>query len=232
MITQLATPDSTSASFRQNIPTEVSEAQHLYLSLLRSLPLRADAANRPIKTLGVTSCYSGEGVSTVVVQLSMAATSVGMRVLMVDLNWKRPSLHHTLGVPQAPGLAEALVGVRRTTSLVRPTEIHNLSLLPIGTLKGGCSHAYSAEQMNGLIRALQADYDLIIFDMLDSAQGGTGLSLSGQLDGILLVIEAERVRYEVARRVKELLVRSGARVLGAVMNKRPQHIPNWLYRTL
>jgi Mrp family chromosome partitioning ATPase len=56
--------------------------------------------------------------------------------------------------------------------------------------------------------------------------------LAGLLDGVLFVIEAERVRWQVAERTTEHLRRANVRLLGAVLNKRRRHVPEWLYRTL
>lgn len=58
------------------------------------------------------------------------------------------------------------------------------------------------------------------------------LSLAARLDGVILVLEAERTRWEVAHAAKQLLDNIGVRVLGAVLNKRPRHIPDFIYRRL
>ncbi len=232
MITQSALRSLSSPSQPLTLGTgQTSEAQHYFLTLLRSLSVSNGVAENPMTTLGVTSCYSGEGVSTVAVQLSVAAAAAGTRVLLVDLNWKRPSIHQTFAVHRGPGLSEALANEGREDPPVQASHIPNLSLLTVGNFVGDFNLAISLEKMAGLIQSLQ-DFDLIIFDLCESAEAGPSLSLSSLLEGVLLVIEAERVRWEVAVRVKELLVRSGANVVGAVLNKRRQRIPKWLYRTL
>ena len=230
MITQSASRSLPRAGQQLTLPSQSSETQHYYLTLLRSLST-VGTAESPITTLGVTSCYPGEGVSTVAVQLSVAAAATGMRVLLVDLNWKRPTIHETFGVARGPGLSEALASEGRQAPPVQASEIPNLSLLTVGNFVGDFNLVVSLETMAGLIRSLQ-DYDLVVFDLCESVEAGPSLSLSSLLEGVLLVIEAERVRWEVALRVKELLVRSGVNVLGAVLNKRRQRIPRWLYRTL
>jgi Mrp family chromosome partitioning ATPase len=230
MITQSALRSLPDATQPVTLAIEPSEAQHYYLTLLRSI-LPAGIAENPITTLGVTSCYPGEGVSTVAVQLSVAAAATGMRVLLVDLNWKRPTIHKTFDVERGPGLSEALANEGRQDPPIQASHIPNLSLLTVGNFVGDFNLAISLERMAGLIRSLH-DYDLVVFDLCESAEAGPSLSLSSLLEGVLLVIEAERVRWEVALRVKELLVRSGVNVLGAVLNKRRQRIPKWLYRTL
>jgi Mrp family chromosome partitioning ATPase len=232
MITQSGTRDPVADNGRQTGIERLSESQQLYLSLWRSLPFEGTGSHSRLTTLGITSCYAGEGVSTVATQLSLVAAASGMRVLLVDLNWQRPSIHSYFDVPRAPGVAEALAGGGRLELPVQASGHTNLSLLTIGATDSDFTPTFSLEQMSSLIRTLQSEYDLVVLDLLSSVETGSTASLSGLLDGIVLVVEAERVRWEVALRVKELFVRAGANVLGTVMNKRPEHIPGWLYRTL
>ena len=226
------TPDRSAGSSQPTLAAPTVQCLQYYLTLLRSLPLSSNEASNPIATLGVTSCYAGEGVSTVAVQLSLAAASTGLRVLLVDLNWKRPALHKTFNVPCSPGLAEALTDFDRANDSVQASHISNLCLLTTGSVQTDFNLVASSESMSGLIRSLRMDFELIVFDLPESGTPGANLLVGRLLDGIVLVVESERVRWEVAKRVQELLVRSGAKVLGAVLNKRRQPIPNWLYRTL
>ena len=82
-----------------------------------------------------------------------------------------------------------------------------------------------------LIKELTSDFELVVVDLPPASQSSAGLRLAGLLDGVLLVIEAERVRREDARRVSDLLVRAGAHPRGVVLNKWRQHVPDWLHRT-
>lgn len=213
-------------------PVPRPKCHEYYLTLLRSLPLACNAARNPISAVGITSCYAGEGVSTVAVQLALAAVSTGMRVVLVDLNWRRPAVHRLFNVPAGPGVSEALSGLVDSDSCIQPSPIAGLSLMTAGAVAGHVNAAASLDQLGGLIRSLRADYELLIFDLPESAPAGSDLPVGRMLDGIVMVIEAHRVRWEVAARVQELLSRAGVNVLGAVLNKRRQPIPGWLYRTL
>jgi Mrp family chromosome partitioning ATPase len=83
-----------------------------------------------------------------------------------------------------------------------------------------------------MFHTLKRDFPLIFVDLPAVDQPGACLSLVGKLDGVLLVLEAERVRSHVALQTKRLLEESHANVLGVVFNKRQNHLPGWLYRTL
>ena len=214
------------------LPDQLSEYQRYYLALLHSLPIKGSGGNKSLSTLGITSCNRGEGVSTVAAQLSMAAAFAGMRVLLVDFNWNHPAVHQFFNVPCSPGVSNALALDAPNHNLIQPSHISNLDLLTAGTQAGNLIPEISLEKIRSLIDSLQINYDLIIFDLPEAAEAGTSLALASVLDGVVLVVEAERVRWEVASRVHELLLRSRANVLGVVLNKRRFHIPNWLYRTL
>ena len=189
--------------------------------------------DRGFKTIGITSCYSGEGVSTVAAQLAVTAASSGEhRVLLADANFARPSTERTFALEPGPGLGEVLLRGEDLSSLVRPSSVANLSVLTAGQLNGESSPAYDAGSLGGVIEALKDAFDLAVFDLPAACQPGSVFRLAGLLDGVVLVVEAERVRWEVAQRTVEQLTRANVCLLGAVLNKRRQHVPDWLYRTL
>jgi len=79
---------------------------------------------------------------------------------------------------------------------------------------------------------LRNDFDLIVIDCPPAGELDETLLVSQVADGFLLVLEAERIRKQVAQRVKQRLEQGNAKLLGVVLNKRKNHIPEWLYRRL
>lgn len=200
-------------------------------TLLARLGWPGDRSLGGLQTLGLTSCYSGEGVSTLAAGLAEAAAMLsGRRVLVVDGNLDRPALHRTFSASLGPGLAEVLLRGDQVSQCVQSTATPGLLLLSAGRHQGNLASAYDAPSLFGLIETLRAQFDLVIFDLPPAHESSPAFRLAGLLDGVLLVVEAERVRAEVAGRAKELLTRDGAKLRGVVMNKRPQHVPGWLYR--
>jgi len=204
-----------------------------YQSLLSRLGWPGSRSARALRTLGLTSCSSGEGVSTVASQLAATAATYGDRqVLLVDCNLSRPSVQQTFEVDLSPGLAEVLRNDRQLADAVQSSPVANLSVITAGDLDGAVAKAYDSAGLFEVVAALEREFELVVFDMPAAGQASSAISLAGLLDGVLLVVEAERVRWEVAQRAQEVLTRAGARLLGAVLNKRRQHVPDWLYRTL
>lgn len=183
-------------------------------------------------TLGITSCQSGEGVSTVAANLAAVSVDVyGGRVLLIDANLKRPALASTLAVRETPGLVDALAGNASASDCIVETDREGLFVMPAGTKTNRASHL--GRQAGALLfDSLRADYQLVVVDLPPSGELDDRLLASQLLDGYLLVVESERVRQQVAQRVQEDFQRASARLIGVVLNKRDFHIPEWLYKKL
>ena len=92
--------------------------------------------------------------------------------------------------------------------------------------------AFDSAGISRLIADIEPKFRLVVFDVPPAGEQSATLRLAGLLDAVIIVVEAERVRFEVARRAKELLERAGARVRGAVLNKRRDYVPRWFYGSL
>ena len=212
------------------IPGEI--ATH-YLSLLERLGPEKNAPGFAVPTVGLTSCYSGEGVSTVAANLAItAATTSSREVLLVDANFARPSLRRSFQTPPGPGLAEILLEDRHWQAGVQSSSFPRLSLIASGTRPADFAQAFDSDSLSSIVDEMREQFDLVVFDLPPAGQVTCCTRLARLLDGVLLVVEAERVRREVALRTTELLRRGNVQLLGAVMNKQIQHVPDWLYRTL
>jgi uncharacterized protein involved in exopolysaccharide biosynthesis/Mrp family chromosome partitioning ATPase len=83
-----------------------------------------------------------------------------------------------------------------------------------------------------LMKRWTGAYKMVVFDMPPVWDPGFSARLASQVNGVILVVEAEKVRWEVARQAKEFLGQTNANIFGAVLNKRQFHIPEWMYRRL
>jgi Mrp family chromosome partitioning ATPase len=185
-----------------------------------------------LQTVGLTSCTEGEGVTTIAAQLAAtAARSMAHRVLLVDCNFGKPAIHRLFDVLLGPGLRDALRETAPISELVQPSPVANLSLLTAGEKRNDSDLAFTWPNLRHVFNALHQDFGLVIVDLPTVAQG-VPAGLGALLDGLLLIVEAEKIRWQVAQRTASLLTTAGVNLLGVVMNKRPDHIPRWLYETL
>lgn len=205
-----------------------SELREYYETVLCRLPWPGSDGSPLLRTIGLTSSQSGEGVSTVAAQLAAtAASGSDHRILLVDANLGRPKLHRTFDCPLSPGLGEVLVRPSCAAAAIRPTAVPNLSVLPAGEAPNRA--LIDAAELTEALEAIRNGQDLVVFDLPAAGLSSFALRIAGLLDGVILVVEAERIRWEVAQRAKQLLVRANAQLLGAVLNKRREHVPTWLY---
>lgn len=188
-----------------------------YRSLRANLRFAA-GENRPLKTLAVTSCAPGEGKSTTNVDLAWAFATGGRRVLLVDADMRRPSVHRYLGRAAGPGLAEALSTPVDWRGLVAPTGNPDLSVLMAGRLEGGAGEALTGPRASQLIRELEAAYDLVVFDLPPALVVADVESFAHSLDAIVLLYRCGGLPAPAVETACVRLRQSGANLVGAVMN--------------
>jgi len=182
--------------------------------------------------IALVSCRSGEGASTAAGLLArQSALQSGRRVLVVDANSRSPSQHVSFRTKLSPGLTDYTSNGRPALSCIQSTEIENLDLLSAG----GGKPELSANALNSIAAALPAlkrEYSHIIFDLPSVQEHSSAMQIAGLMDGVILVVEAESTRWEVANSAKEDLLQADSKLLGVILNKRKMHIPDWLYKTL
>jgi len=193
-------------------------------TILAGLSWPGNDSGGALRTLGLTSCRSGEGVSTIAAHLAVAAAACSDQpVLLVDANLASPSVQRTFGVQLAPGLAEVLSGGGQLPEVIQASPVARLSILAAGRWNERAGPAYDGAGLAGIIEALKRQFALLLFDLPAAGPPSPVTPLAALLHGVLLVVEAEKVRWEAAQRLKELLVRANVRLLGAVLNKWRHH---------
>jgi polysaccharide biosynthesis transport protein len=179
-----------------------------------------------LKTLVVTSALPGEGKSTTSTHLALSAARSGHRILLIDCDLHRPSLHHAFGVPAVPGLVQMLTG-HGGVDAVRATSVEGLSVLPSGVAGGAVSELALNGNMSRLLERLAPHFDWIILDTPPLLAIADTASLAALADGVVLVVRAgstERTILEEARQQLDLV---GARVVGTVLNDPDHELPGY-----
>ncbi len=173
------------------------------------------------RALGVTSCAAGAGVSTVAANLAQTAAwqTLGQQTLLIDAHLDRPCLHQRFGADLGPGVAEVLAGRDPWHEAVIGLPDSGLFLLPAGGHGMLPSILPNRAAMIELLCELKAQFDLVIVDLPPLGQPGLAMPLAGVLDGVLLVVEAQRLRRDVAKRAKEALQQANAQLIGVALNK-------------
>jgi Mrp family chromosome partitioning ATPase len=202
--------------------------------LLSSLPEigHNGSKSRP-RAIGLISCSRGEGVSTVAAHLAMAAAIHGKSpALLVDANCESPYLHDLFDVDLEPGLIEVLHDRVQLAEVCQSVNGNLLSVLAAGRLARSEVPLQDTADMTDFLEAVKSRYSIVIFDLGAVDPTSVTWPLVNKLDGLLLVVEAEKVDWEAAQRCKQSLTAAGANLLGAVFNKHRRVLPVWLDRLL
>lgn len=189
-----------------------------------------NVSESPLRSLGLTSSQSGEGVTTVACNLAMAAGGCGTRTLLVDANLRSPGLHRQLGVLRGPGLSDVVAGHGEWKEAILPTAEPGLSFLQAGLSTGEWTGGADWSACRELLQQMSEQFDLTIVDLPPVGTEGATLPLAAALEGVALVVEAEKVAWEAAHHSAQLLTQARARLLGVILNKKPNPAPGWFHR--
>jgi capsular exopolysaccharide synthesis family protein len=181
--------------------------------------LFAGSKNQPMRLLLVTSAIPGEGKSTVAANLSAAIAQNGRKVLLVDGNMQAPTLDRRYRLANNLGLSNVLKEETRLEDAVQESMIPNMQLLTAGFANGNSAELLHSEEIADLTARLLHYYDVIVFDMPALLASTDAAVLAPYMNGVLWVIDTDRVDQKVADFAREQLEGVGAEILGVVANR-------------
>jgi len=211
-----ATPDSIEADAYRNVRA----------SLLGIADKRG-----PIVTLLVTSAKAGEGKSTTALNLAATCAKAGERTLLLDVDFRRPSLADVF-IEQEPGteihgLVDVLKGELPWQRTVRHTEIPNLDFIPTGDTRSIPIEILGTLELRQLLIALAHHYDRVILDG-PAVLGLADCRVLGRIvDASLLVVRSGSLELTTLHRAKAMLEQSHVVIAGVVFNGLTHDINNW-----
>ncbi|MBN8645052.1 MAG: polysaccharide biosynthesis tyrosine autokinase [Planctomycetes bacterium] len=170
------------------------------------------------RTVLVTSGLPGSGSTSLVSNLAASAGSLGLNVLIIDTNVRRPGVHGALGVSEGPGLSEILKGQAAFASSVVATKIENVSVLPAGKDRKGVHERFATKEMAGVLNDAREKYDLVLLDTAPSVVAGDAVTLSGLTDAAVLVVRAYSEKRGLVARLRNQLGEHKAEFLGVIVN--------------
>lgn len=185
-------------------------------------------------SLCLSSCRQSEGVSTITFNIAVSLSrNTDKRILLVDTNTRTPKLHSWLKMSsESPGIIDILNGDASFEDTLVRDQKRSFAFIPAGSKIKHPIVLFDGLGFDSFLSKARRHFDIILFDA-PALQSGpeTGL-LARKLDGFIMVIEAERTRWEVAEYHKQQLIDSGVRFTGAILNKKKMFIPRLIYRLL
>jgi succinoglycan biosynthesis transport protein ExoP len=171
-----------------------------------------------LNTITVVSGGAGEGKSTTIFNLATVFAQNGSRVLVVDSDLRRPSIHKILKVSNSIGLTNYLLKQNSLEEVIQTSPLATLDFLPSGKLPSSSMGVLSSAQMKELIRDLKRRYDYVFFDSPPIMGVSDASILSSEVDAVLQVIQYRRYPQPMTIRAKQMIEKVGGNLLGIVLN--------------
>ena len=208
--------------------SSVSEAfRSLRTSLMFSTP-----EGMP-RSVMVTSASPSEGKTSTAANLATVLAQNGSRVLIIDADLRKPSLHKDFGKPRSPGLTNSIAQVQRSGSLETPaiheTDVDGLALMPAGHSTPSPAELLSSSRFSQVIADCRSIYDYVIIDAPPIIGLADAVILSRIVDGVVLVAAAGQTGKENFRVAVRRLQQVQAPVLGVVLNRVDLESPDYAY---
>jgi len=222
------TKTPTIADILSQAPTEAREES---LKLVQRLFLTSEQA--PAKAVMFAAIESGNGCSRMcAITAQLLAENVSGSVCLVEGNFRTPSLPGLFGGTNHHGLADSLRQEGAIRDFANQTDRENLWLLTSGRHSDDSLSLLSCDRMKERMSELRSEFSFVLLDVPPLNTYADALVLGRLADGVVLVLEANATRREVALRIAESLRAAKIQVLAAVLNKRTFPIPSALYKRL
>ena len=205
-----------------------SQMAESYRALRTSLLLSNLGA--PPKVIMITSALPQEGKTTTSINTAVVLAQKGVRVLLIDADLRRPSIHKTLGMGPHSGLSNVLTGSATVDqSIVRSPVLPNLFVLPAGTPPPNPAELLASPDMRDVLQHLREQYDHIVIDTPPSLSVTDAVVLSPRADAVVLVIRSGQTTKPALRRSRDILFQVNAKVVGVLLNAVDLSSPDYYY---
>ncbi len=171
-----------------------------------------------MNTITVVSAGAGEGKSTTIFNLATVFAQNGSRVILVDSDLRRPSVHKILKVSNSVGLTNYLLKQNTLEEVIQTTPMPTFDFLPSGKLPSSSMGVLSSAQMKELIRDLKRRYDYVFLDSPPIMGVSDASILASEVDAVMQVVQYRRYPQPMTIRAKQMIEKVGGNLLGIVLN--------------
>ena len=185
--------------------------------------------DRELRSLLVTSAGPVEGKSTTAANLAIVYAQQGKRVLLVDADMRRPTIHYTFHLVNMSGLTTILTGKASLKKAVQESKVENLDILTCGPIPPNPAEMLSSQAMMNFFTKVHEQYDLVIFDTPPVLAVTDAQVLADKCDGTVLVVSSGKTDMEEAVKTKELLAATKTKLLGVILNNKKMLNENYYH---
>lgn len=173
--------------------------------------------DKEIKTILVTSSEAKEGKSTISGNIAVSFSKNEKKVILIDCDLRKPSLHKMFNVSNVKGLSEVLIGTEELNETIQEYS-NNLDILTSGTIPPNPSEMLGSKSMSALLEVLKNKYDTIILDSAPIRVVTDAQILATKVDGTILVVKRDSTKIDAVKDSKNLLNKVGANIIGSILN--------------
>lgn len=171
-----------------------------------------------IKKLVITSAAPSAGKSTTAANIAVAYAQAGKKVLLIDGDLRKPTVHYTFEIKNVFGLSNLITDQIGIDKAVQNTQVDNLSILASGPIPPNPSELLGSKRFKELIESFEQYFDMIIIDTPPVLAVTDAVIMSTIADGTILVTNVETNNKQHLIKAKEVLQKSDANILGIVLN--------------
>ncbi len=203
------------------------EMTGLFQSINALLP---DSQKKIIQFIG---SREGEGTSTIIREFARVSDKKFSRsVLLLDAVMYEPSQHLFFKIKPGYSLEDVISDNKPIDKALCQVGNSRLFVSTISKQSFSTLQVLDLKRNNYFWEKIKQQFDLILIDSPPAATSSDGLAVSRIVDGVVLIMEAEKTRWPVTESVKEKIIKNGGKILGIVFNKRRHHIPEFIYKRL
>ncbi|NHC42859.1 CpsD/CapB family tyrosine-protein kinase [Bacillus sp. MM2020_1] len=191
--------------------------------------IQYSSVDHEFTSIMVTSTGPGEGKSTTVANLAVVFAQQGKRVLLVDADLRKPTVHYTFNQTNTFGLTSVLTKQLTLEKAVSDTEGKNLYVLTSGPIPPNPAELLSSRAMDQFFQEAQELFDVILFDTPPLLAVTDAQILANKCDGTILVVSSGKTEKEQVIKAKELLESAQSKLLGVVLNNKKMKESNYYY---
>ncbi|WP_217586484.1 CpsD/CapB family tyrosine-protein kinase [Lentibacillus saliphilus] len=191
--------------------------------------LQFSSVDENMQTIMLTSSGPGEGKSMTAANLAVVYAKQDKKVLLIDADLRKPTVHYTFGLNNLSGLSNVLVGESNLEDAISMTDVPGLEVMSCGPIPPNPSELLGSKRMKALIQHARQSYDMIIFDTPPVLAVTDAQILANQCDGALLVVRSKVTDTEGAKKAVELLSAGDTKILGTVLNDVEAKNSNYYY---
>lgn len=175
--------------------------------------------DQPFQSIMVTSANAQEGKSTVISNLAVVMAQAGHRVILVDCDLRKPVQHKIFFLENSKGFTNCILQKSDVSEFAHTGLDNHLTVLTSGPIPPNPAEILISARTRAFWQSLMNEFDYVLIDAPPMLAVTDAAVLSNQVDGVILVVRSGVTRIEVARQVKEQLVKANARLIGAVLNQ-------------